>query len=237
MLGECKNQKKLHATLEKWRNLGEGKILVHTLSEEYLRSSKLAEKKAEEVFSSWDVISCSLINVDKLSKKADDLDLRPWEHTRLNTGLFFEIGLILSVPPQNILGTHAHDVWFPNHAGTKNGHTSALTDAIFSGKGKRGGEKFWPAAKGHSYNRILTPKEILSRSDSSQHNEILVIGRKGVNIYPGYSVTGRVRVTGIICASKSRTGHGLFSSLQDRENKVKIEKLKNVNGKLDVIYI
>lgn len=234
MLGDCKNEHALRVNLEQWRNLANDndKKIIHTVRTESFYSSELSKKPAEEAFKNWDVISCSLISVRKAIKAArdEDHDLRSWESVEINTGLFFDIGLILSVPPQNILGTHTNDVWFPNHAGQNTGNTAALADAIFSGKGKPAGKHAWPANAGHTYNHIRSPQDVLSRTSMNRHNEILVIGKDNINIYPGYPTTTNIRVTGLIFAQKSRTGHGLFARGQHDELQKIFRTLKKLNS-------
>jgi hypothetical protein len=238
MLGGCKTEKELHAKLDKWRELGDDIKLIHTIKDDYLKTSELGVKSAESVFNSWDVISCSLISLKKASKiiKSDGEGLASWETTRSATGLFFELGFIMDVPVQNILGTHSHDVWFPNHAGTKNNNTWALVDAVISGKGYRGGENKWPSKSGHSYNRIETPEHIMRFTDFSEsHNEVLVVGKQNINIYPGYKPTDKIKVSAIVVAQQYQSGHSLFSRGAKDELSKKLHILRKVNPSIKVI--
>jgi hypothetical protein len=246
MPGGSKTERELLKKLERWRDIGTNRKLIHTVNNKYLKKSKLVEINAEHVFNSWDVISCSLVDIKKMRKHArDNHELASYEHEDIETGLWFELGFVLDVPPQNILGTHSRDVWFPNHAGMgarwdagKNGpRTWALVDAILSGRGLPGGEHAWPAKTGHSYNRIRTPDDILHHSDMSKHNEILVIGKSDINIYSGFKPTGKIKVSAIIVAAQYRTGHALFSRALDDERLRNLNKLRRVNPTLPVIEV
>ncbi|SFU11852.1 hypothetical protein SAMN05192562_105178 [Kosakonia arachidis] len=230
MLGECKNEKSLHAKLSEWRNLKDTQVLIHTINPAYENSSPLFLKDACSVFRQWDVLSSSLIDLDKIKHVRDKMEnLRSWEELRRDTGIFFEIGFVLDFAPQNILGTFAEDVWFPNHAGINNRNTYALTDAILSGKGKPGGRHAWPGENGHSYNEINSPKYILNRSDLQRHNEILVVCKPFINIYPGLPPTEPLKIKKIIYAPKRVTGHPLFRSMERKAKKRVINKLAALN--------
>lgn len=246
MLGGCKNEKELRSKLEKWSRLGSDLKLVHTVNSAFFVKdeitrrypSELCNKPAEHVFNTWDVISCSLINIKKLSKAFRGGDLAPWENVDSPTGMFHELGFVLDVPSQNILGTHSHDVWFPNHIDAKkNGPKWGLVDSILSGKGKDGNSNQWPAKTGHSYNRIQTPEHILSYSDDYYHNEILVIGKSNINVYPGFNPTDKIKVSAIICAQKNFTGHSFFSRKGGAVLEENLRILRTVNPKLKVIKI
>ncbi|MRT15280.1 hypothetical protein GJV07_23925 [Enterobacteriaceae bacterium RIT711] len=216
--------------LEQWRNIGNtNMLLVHCIRLDYVWSStQLTKFKAENVFRTWDVISTSLIN----SRVVDS-------HTELrkHTGMFSKLGLVLDVPPQNILGTHCRDVFFPSHIGTENREKKKnswkLADAIFSGVGKKGGKKNWPINEGKSYNVIESPFDILSKANFKSYNEILVIGKPGVSLYPGYPPTQEVKVTGII-VDKNNTRSGGLHSYYLNEG---IRDLSRLNPGLRVIYM
>lgn len=244
MLGECKNEKSLHAKLSKWRNLKDSQVLIHTINPAYVNRSPLFLKDACSVFRQWDVLSSSLIDLDKVKRfrdkngKNDKIEkLRAWEELRRDNGLFFEIGFILDFAPQNILGTFAEDVWFPNHAGVNNRNTYALTDAIFSGNGKPGGRHAWPGENGHSYNKINSPKYILNRSDLHRHNEILVVCKPFINIYPGLPPTKPLKIKGIIYAPERVTGHPLFRGMERKGKYRVINKLAALNPGIPIIEI
>lgn len=240
MLGDCKNEKTLRLNLEKWRSLGD-RVLVHTINDKYDRTSLLFRQNANDVLRQWDVLSTSLVDLKKCRKRlreAREERLYTWETVRVDTGLWFELGLVLNVPPQNILGTHSHDVWFPNLAGQKTGqktNTYALADAILSGRGKSGGRSHWPVTEKHSYNRVETPNYILQRTMEGQHNEILVICKPNINTYSGFLPTEEITVKNIIVARKKITGHGFFSLQDDAELKRRVNVLRKLNPGAKVI--
>jgi hypothetical protein len=241
MLGGCKNENKLKAKLLKWQNLKDGQVLVHTINPKYEGSSPLFSKNASSVFSQWDVLSSSFIDLNKIKRfrgKQENYEkLRGWEEISRSTGLFFEIGFILDFAPQNILGTFDEDVWFPNHAGIKNRNSYALTDAIISGQGKRGGRHAWPSERGESYNKIHSPEYLLKYSGGYEHNEVLVICKPFINVYPGLPPTKPLKVKGILYAQKTVTGHGLFRDMDRKAKNRRINILKNLNPGVPVIEI
>lgn len=116
--------------------------------------------------------------------------------------MFYEVGFVLDVPPQNILGTHCKNVWFPNHIGAdrkknrpdffRKGYQ--LADRIFSGMDKQGRHM---APKG--YNVIKSPRKIWDNT-SERYNEILLVGRKGVSMH--FKPTGKIKVKEIIVAPR-----------------------------------
>lgn len=185
-----------------------GMVLVHTFNVAKFNHSDFNIRPAERVFEGWDVISTSLANLVDTCSLEFDLDhrLAITSKMRKNTEKcnkkFYEMGLLLQVPPQNILGTHEHDVWFPNHIGSdrnsaprgtpknrkflENGYK--LADAIFSGKSKDGRHD---VAGG--YNKIVPAKDIIN-SKLDTYNEILVVGRPGVSMH--FKPTGNIKVLG-----------------------------------------
>lgn len=236
MLGDCKNAEELHHNLGAWRSLKKSQVLIHTINPGFKDKTELMRKNAELVFSEWDVLSTSLVDIDKIEKfnKNQIKNINATERFSRDTNLFFEIGLILDVPAQNILGTHSQDVWFPNHAGNKYNNTYSLADAIISGKGKQGGRSRWPCTTGHSYNNIKTPKYILDHTSWTAHNEILVICRPFINIYPGFPPTDKIKVKGIIVAPRNVSGHSMHQERKDRSYNEAIATLKRLNPRVPV---
>lgn len=205
MPGGFKNEERLRRTLDKWSRLKRSYRLVHSMSYNYRNGSPLLENRAEDIFKTWDVISTSLVDIDKISNKWKDCG---WGERSRVSGIYFELAFVLEVQPQNILGTHAHDVWFPNHAGCNRGNSWALADAIFSGRGKPGGEKKWPSVKGHGYNKIISPEKLLRESRAYHHNEILIIGKPNIRLYAGLPATCAPKVKEIIFVPQ-RCGNGV----------------------------
>ena len=144
------------------------------------------------------------------------------------------IGLVLDVPPQNILGTHCRDVMFPNHIGTGQENDSwKLADAVFSGIGKpnpkigiKKSKKVWPSSQGNPYNIIESPFDILSKSDPTHYNEILVIGKPDVSLYHGYPPTKEIKVKAIVFDGDNHRGWNGFDSAYIIEA---LNKLYNLN--------
>jgi len=210
------------AELKKWeardkKNL----LLVHTVRTQYLNNSVLLTQDAQSVFKTWDIVSTSLIDLKALKKNFGAVGRRG----HVATGLFFEAGFILEVPTQNILGTFPRDAWFPNHAGVdmKNQRIfdkSALSDSIFSGKAKKPSKNIEGG-----YNKIVDPRKILSQTNSSYYNEIIVIGRPNISLYPGLLATREIKVAGIILAPKYVTNSSEFFKQQARKESRKAGEL------------
>jgi len=110
----------------------------------------------------------------------------------------------------------------------------ALADAVFSGKGKRGGEKLWPEKKGYSYNKIMSPTELMAKSNKRYHNEILLIGKPNIRTYPGIPATTRLKVKEIVYVSKEK-GNGVSNF--DTAKYTYVEQLKKVNPGVRVTII
>lgn len=216
-----------------WGMLGAHLKLVHTIRYTYtsitpntnkFEQSELVNKPAKDVFANWDVFSASLI--DMRHKPAQIIN-KP-----RNTHLFAEIGIVLNVPMQNILGTHASDVSFPNHIGTENElgfvrgtsrvDPSALSRAIFSGTRKPVQQAKYGSVQG-GHNQIMSPTELISKTLG--WNEVLIVGRPGVNIYQGLPATGNITAQGIIVAAKHAA---------DQEGRAKLvevaQRLASING-------
>ncbi|QLK60571.1 hypothetical protein GE278_07270 [Enterobacteriaceae bacterium Kacie_13] len=209
------DEQHIKRNLERWRgeNLPKGIYMAHTITIERRNAGPLFTRPAQAVFSTWDVLSTSLVDTNKI-KKAQDVMNKGLK--KRETGLFFEIALILDVPCQNIIGTFSHDVWFPNHIGRQNSSptgkvldSAALFESIRTGETKKNaikpdGSPFPRMAGG--FNQIKTPQEILNRTDISRHNEILVVGRPGINIYKGLPATKEITLYGIVIIPKRLPG-------------------------------
>lgn len=188
------------------QNLKGSKFLVHTIRD-FAVQSPLLSQRAEELFSTWDVISSSVIGAGTYHRTQ-------WA----------DIGLILAVPPQNIIGTFHRDVWFPNHAGnTQGGHknTYALADSYFQGLNKK-----QQPINGATYAQLSTPDDIIKGTFSNHtgtggYNEILVVGRPNVRIYEGFGPTERVKVCGIYYHQAVK---GSNSDIRTRDKNIMIIK-------------
>lgn len=218
--------------LKKWdaRNK-KRQLLIHTVSAAY-GSSPLMTQSAGNVFKTWDIISSSFIDVDAV---LSGFRLGAGLTVRSQSGLFFEAGFILDVPVQNIMGTFSGDVWFPNHAGVNNGMVHdrfALADNIFAGRSKKK-EIIAPGG----YNQIQPPEKILKKTNYQWHNEILLIGRPGINTYQGLPPTREIKIAGIFVAPKTIGA----SSHATKELNVKlyrlVERMKKCNPGVPVIDI
>jgi hypothetical protein len=241
-----KNERDLHVKLEQWRRLDETDMLiVHCVSPQYFDSAEFNHFEAESVFKRWDVISASLIT-HQVKYGGKDGKVK-------YTGMYGELGFVLDVPPQNILGTHYRDVYFPNHIGTpkyfgagkykRKEDSWKLADATFSGVGKNIGiagfghdKAAWPINEGNPYNIIEAPIDILFKSNRARHNEILIIGKPGVSLHHGYPPSQEIKVKAIIVGERNSDSN--FTSLQRKhELDVAIEKLSKANPGLRVINI
>ncbi|MEA5206366.1 hypothetical protein [Enterobacter mori] len=176
--------------LERWDfdELSQFGFLFHGVRDP---NSVLFTSKAADVFSSWDIFSTSYIDVRYFLKS------------------ICPIGLILQVPKQNILGTHPNDVWFPTHLGTARDkkiyrtnaeRTGSLTHALTTGVNLRGRLVNQLSEK---YRRLMTPQQLSEMQWAMQapYNEVLVVGRPGVNVYAGLQATRAIRVIGVFSGS------------------------------------
>ncbi|SUY92914.1 Uncharacterised protein [Buttiauxella agrestis] len=208
--------------LDKWRseNLPHRVHLVHTIPASSRFDGPLFRQRAEDVLNTWDVISTSLIDLNKIPKVPPN-GVRS-SFTR-DTQMFYEIAFVLYVPCQNIIGTFSKDVYFPNHAGRENAspvgkviNSAALFEHISSGerKLKSNGDRL-PRVEG-GYNQITSPTEILCSTTQRTHNEILIIGKSGVNIYKGLPQTQKVKVIGIMICPRNIPSYHLDN---DEHNK------------------
>lgn len=188
------------------------KFVVHTIRDFEIQSPLLVHN-AENLLSTWDVISTSLIKSGSYTKTQ-------WA----------DVGLILAVPPQNIISCFQRDVSFQNHVGNKPGmpkNTYALAECYFRGQAKGG-----HLVEGGTYAVIHTPDDILRNSVSGKHNEILVVGRPNIRIYEGYSATQRVQVCGIYY-HQCVNGEEKDILTRDKNHKI-INKLLKENENLPV---
>ncbi|MBF8756175.1 hypothetical protein [Pseudomonas guariconensis] len=200
-------------TLYTWEDINErGLYLVHAVSLQKYHWGDLSKMPAEEALKNWDVFSTSLIAVDKANFSWHPEAGQPGWATQLAT----RVGLLLEVPPQNILGAFNRDVWFPTHA---NDTRYELAQRILSGEGKRGYK-----VKG-GYQKIVPPTALLSSGGA--YNEVLVVGRPGTCIH--FSPTGNVKVLGIAYSFYNSRG-----TRHEREDWALISKLKRKNPGLKV---
>jgi len=187
--------------LKEWkRALQKDLRLVHTISARGGLSSGGKEdwkkspfydgyRNVETLFSTWDVISTSCVSFN--------------DHG-IYGGVALEIALVLDVPYQNILGTHLRDVWFDNFAGLEGGRPggkvidkAALSRNILTGTAKFSGTNGFKMNK--PYNTLLHPNSFRnSIPHSRQYNEVLVIGRSGLFMYPTIPGTEKIKISGIV---------------------------------------
>ncbi|EJF31398.1 MULTISPECIES: hypothetical protein [Enterobacteriaceae] len=189
--------------LDGWRRRtdinGDLKI-IHTVSSVCSMSragrnviSPFEQRSAVSILNSWDVISCCCI-AKKIPARLAGCGGAP-----------LAITLDLNVPVQNILGTHLQDVSFPNFAGREGAVPSgalvdsyALADAIFQGKNRPNKHNF---IMNKPYNTLLSVEEIhhhmMRQQTAANYNEIIVVGRTGLNMYSGLPATDIIRLNGI----------------------------------------
>ncbi len=188
--------------LNRWEfeNLSVYGFLIHAVR---YNTGELFQRPAEDVFATWDIMSCSLIDATLCLKSID------------------ATGFILKVPKQNILGTHNHDVWFPNHKGkeanaryaSKTERNGSLVKALHSGINKRG-------INIGNFRQLLMPGDLIEGQMASRakYNEILIAGRPDVNVYAGLPATKKIEVIGVFnfAPSKNTASNEIFNSLSMR---------------------
>lgn len=183
-------------------------ILVHTLRNTVLRAgSDLLQNSAARVMSDWDIISTSVVEVNS--------------HNRTHWG---DVGFILAVPPQNIIGTFERDVSFPNHIGnerTNRGDTYLLVDHYLKGINKSG-----RTIAENTYAKLQKPRQIVETTSSPSWNEVLVVGRRDINIYQGFGATKPVEVVGIYVHNSTGKKN---SQSENRANEMLAQKLSVLN--------
>ncbi|WP_323114836.1 hypothetical protein [Pseudomonas guariconensis] len=195
-----------------WENItARGLGLVHAVTLEKYNMGDFSRMRAADAFRHWDVFSTSLISVNgKPSRK-----VKPGWGKQIAGG----VGFLLEVPPQNILGAFRKDVWFPTHA---NATSYELASRIFSGEGKCGYK-----VKG-GYKQIALPEALVNVGNP--FNEVLVVGRPGVNVH--FAQTEEVRVAGIVYSQ-----HSLYASESWYDDWTLIIKLQRLNPDLEVIFV
>ena len=211
-------------TLSAWAALKPDVVLVHSLrSQEGL----LFQKPAEEVFSQWDMISTSLVDVKNIAPFPSQW--HPRMGTDRMTGCIEDVSLVLDVAPQNIIGTHPQDVWFPNHAGVSRSgkvcNSYALADHVRYGIGKTG-----KVVQG-GFDQLVAPDTLLKRSEED-HNEVLIVGREGVNTYTDLKPTQNVKVVGILVAPKHKSGEASVELRDSMQRTKMIAALQELNAGL-----
>lgn len=180
------------STLMGWADLAPTQKLVHMVR---WNSGHLLSDSAEKVFAQWDVFSTSLIDLQNLAPLGGAGD--PQRHT----GAIGDVGFVLKVAPQNIIGVHERDISFQAHVGMWTDPGSwqrtvdmpyALTDYIHNSD-----EQDRPARS----NTLMTPAQVMEKTQypfSYSHNEILVAGRAGQSLYQDLKPTRAIEVESII---------------------------------------
>ncbi len=198
--------------------------LIHTLRYMDSNNCPFLSAKAEDIFASWDIISSSLIRI-----QSSFYDRNQWA----------DVGFLLAVPAQNIIGTFHADAWFPNHAGngaTGRKNSYELTESYFQGISKTKNPKRLERLKKimpeQTYANMYTPDTLINKSDGLSHNEVLIVGKRDVNIYADYPPTSRIKV----CAIYFEYTSGQKETIaQYHKNRELIAKLQEMNPELPVI--
>lgn len=204
-------------TFAAWKSLQEsspGSCIVHALQAMH-QDGPLFDASAQSVFAGWDVISASLIDLTAISEFP--AELHPGGTSR-NNQMIGEIGFILDVPAQNIYGTHSKDNKFDNHVGT----VSEKDPSELSRRLHKEG-----------VSRFVSPKEMLD-GRSGDYNELLIIGREGVNIHAGEPATKEIKVVGILSARTDKYPDGPEEDRQQKHHMELIKKIQHVNPELKV---
>lgn len=198
-------------------------MLIHTVRHVHTQANRspLLNQDAESAFNSWDVISTSLIEY----------------RSKYIRSQWANVGLLLAVPPQNIIGTFSEDVSFQNHAGIKENNSFALAESYFNGtpklfEGKKAKERFNYIREyllpNKSYAHITTPENLMINSKHKRYNEVLVVGKSNVNIHAGFPPTGHITVCGIYHLTT-------FGNKTDPDDEKLIGQLKVLNPNVPVI--
>ena len=246
-----KNKQKFHAEnlkhLGEWNILPNELLLAHTLrlDLESHKNSELLSQSAASLFSSWDIISASLIKLSDRSTATYSKNLKTQlsgfegmtfdspentsEHyTQSKRITFGEIAFKLRVPAANIIGTIPFDNGFPNQTG-RNAKTTeekgSLAKAFHNGQTKFNGEK----SELNTYYQIVSPEQLIKDQSEcgGDWNEVLIVGRKDISIHPGFPNTGAISVEEIFILPQQdiRLSDGkpvLPDFLQEAADRIKI---------------
>ncbi|QKV61746.1 RHS repeat protein [Pseudomonas sp. 43A] len=203
--------------LKEWADIGPDLEIVHTLrlNDPYFpKPSALLTESADKLFSSWDAISTSLIDLrDRDTKMVNKIvpeasagnGARGYEKVesfsaskKITRG---EIAFVLNVAPSNIIGTSPVDAFFPNHIGA-GGETieekGMLAKAVFSGQ-----LTVPDARKGvTSHYKIDTPTNLVRDQkkigDKRPYNEVIVVGKGGVSVHQSMPASQNITVKEIV---------------------------------------
>ncbi|CRY56555.1 Uncharacterised protein [Yersinia intermedia] len=176
-------------------------------------ASRFLGERFEDVISSWDIMSCSLLSYSK------------------GKGVgAFPTHLVLDVPYQNIIGTHLSDVYFPNHAGKFEEQPTGriinsyeLVDRILNGQGVGN------VALGSPYNKLEYFKRFIQMMDPDCHNEILVVCKPELLIVKGVHKTGRVKLKDIVYNVKGNSLNEFVNDIQAVKKVAEINQLTSVS--------
>jgi hypothetical protein len=210
-----------------WDRLTVPTLLVHSISENNQNhGTELFEQPAQELFSKWDLISTSLINVSNVGAFSD-VPLRDNNYVERFTGCYGDISLILEVPSQNIYGAHAADVWVDNFAGETD--PEGLADHLKSNI------NFLNKPVEDGFSRFVSPTRLLA--ETKNYNEVLVMGRNDVNIHAGEKATGNIKVLGILSARSKKYLAPEREKQAQLAHEKNIERLLAVNDGLMVVEV
>ncbi|OKA28002.1 hypothetical protein BOH74_04125 [Pseudomonas versuta] len=164
------------------------RFMVHSIRTDYMfdfaNSGGGHYEAFENAIANWDAISCSVID-------------QSWRYT------FGGISFILEVPKQNVLLTNPVDLAFSNHMGTS-------SDPLYSNysSAERSNRPFINGLLKNEvinrFDRVQSPAQMLSKEknfkavDTYYHNEVVAVGRGGVNIHPGLPATQKIKVVGVL---------------------------------------
>ncbi len=214
--------KSVEHALCQWERLSEqNRFLVHAFDIEKFERGDLSKRRAEEVFKTWDVFSTSLVDpqrIFRLRHRCQKIG------AAVSTQVFGEVGLILDVPAQNILGTFPEDVMFPTHLPAQD---YKFADAILNGI-----SKLYSLKLVKKYNKVVSPDAIVGRT--MFHNEVLVVGKPNVKIH--FKMTQPVKVRGIIYAPKCKGADNDRGAASFKRLKL-IARLRQLNPGLGIIEV
>ncbi len=165
---------KIEKQLATWEGLDDRDLfLTHVVTRERFFKSDLCCRRAEYVVEEWDVFSTTVASYK------DPTSVR-WTEG---------VGLILEVPPQNIIGAFSRHVGVPLH---ERAHRYQLAHSVKSGISESG----IPVKGG--YRKIATPDKLLKRKVTD--NEVLVVGRPHAHVH--FAETRTIKVRGMVLANQ-----------------------------------
>jgi hypothetical protein len=161
-------------------------FIVHTTPLSHLINLEgVFSEQGEQALSDWDIISASVIS-----------DKKPYSYG--------SVGVILKVPPQNILIAHEEDMMSELNVGVP-GRVDFLVRECHTGENKDGLMKLSSTERSGLLSKevlnlsrafSMKSRQDLLRGTYHNRNEVVIATKPGVNIHPALPATDKVEIIG-----------------------------------------